>query len=195
VSLRHTIGVVLAGNLGKAFGGRWVFRHLEVAIEQGDTLVVSGGNGAGKSTLLKLIAGLEAPTEGEVCVSGAIGYSSPELRLYPSLSGLEHVQTAARLRGIAVDGELLGRAGLQGAADRLTSTYSTGMRARLKLALAIQAQPDTLILDEPGLGLDEQGRMFVEEIVEEQVARGPLLIATNDPLERRFATLELKLGE
>jgi len=71
---------------------------------------------------------------------------------------------------------------------------STGMKARLKLALAIQANPLLLLLDEPSAGLDEHGRALVESIAREQTQRGCLVLATNDPAERRLATLELELA-
>ncbi len=70
---------------------------------------------------------------------------------------------------------------------------SSGMRARLKLALAIQAEPAILILDEPGASLDEEGRSLVRKIVDEQRQRGAVVVATNDPDERRLGNLELQV--
>jgi ABC-type multidrug transport system ATPase subunit len=88
---------------------------------------------------------------------------------------------------------LMDRVGLGSARERLGHQLSTGMRARLKLALALLAEPSVLILDEPGASLDEDGHRLVESVVEEQRARGVTLIATNDSEERRLATHELVL--
>jgi ABC-type multidrug transport system ATPase subunit len=120
---------------------------------------------------------------------------APELRLYPSLSASETVTLAGRLRGIGrTTNGLLERVGLAGRGDDLVSTYSTGMRARLKLALALQTNPSLLLLDEPGSGLDESGKEILERAIEDQKTRGCVIIATNDAAERRFASLELKLA-
>lgn len=158
----------------------------------GEVLVVTGPNGSGKSTLLKLLAGLEPATVGEVSVP-RFGYMSPELGLYSLLTGREHLVLAAKLRGVDVGD--LSEVGLHDAADVRIGAYSTGMKARLRLALALQHKPDVLLFDEPEAGLDEKGRETIERIVGEHRARGATVIATNDPLPRRFGDYELKLGE
>lgn len=183
-----------AHELGKRFGPRWVFRRLEFCVARGECLLVTGVNGSGKSTLLKVLAGLEAPSEGVVessCVR--LGYTAPDLRLYPSLTGAEHMELAARLRGSDIRNDLLDEVELSGAAGP-TSSYSSGMRVRLKLALALQANPDLLILDEPGAGLDESGRSLLDGVIHGQKNRGAVIVATNDPRERRYGDLELRLG-
>jgi ABC-type multidrug transport system ATPase subunit len=68
------------------------------------------------------------------------------------------------------------------------------MRARLKLALAVQHSPEVLLLDEPSASLDDEGRSLIEGAVAEQLKRGAVVIATNDPGDRRHATHELELG-
>jgi ABC-type multidrug transport system ATPase subunit len=67
------------------------------------------------------------------------------------------------------------------------------MRSRVRLAMAIQANPKVLILDEPGAALDEDGQALVESICRKQLERGVLIVATNDAQERRLTNLELKL--
>ncbi|MGI8923580.1 MAG: ABC transporter ATP-binding protein [Fimbriimonadales bacterium] len=186
--------MVFAHELGKRFGARWVFRRLEFCVAQGECLLVTGVNGSGKSTLLRVLVGLETPSEGQMESSGfRIGYTAPDLRLYPSLNGAEHMELAAKLRGSDTRVDLLEEVGLPGAVGP-TSSYSTGMRARLKLALALQASPDLLILDEPGAGLDESGRSLLDGVIQAQKGRGAVIVATNDPLERRYGDLELRLG-
>jgi ABC-type multidrug transport system ATPase subunit len=68
------------------------------------------------------------------------------------------------------------------------------MRARLKLGMALQPRPKLLLLDEPGASLDADGRELVAGICREQLKSGALLVATNDPQERAFATHELELA-
>jgi ABC-type multidrug transport system ATPase subunit len=68
------------------------------------------------------------------------------------------------------------------------------MRARLRVALAIQSDPDILFLDEPGASLDDSGHELIHEITQAQLQRGAVVLATNDPNERRLATHELVLS-
>ena len=190
-----------ARRLGKRFGSRWIFRNVEIDLARGQCLVVLGPNGAGKSTLVKVLARLIPPSEGQVQgpqgdLRVTLGLSSIELAVYPALSVLEHLQLAARLRSCPDRAEeLIDLVGLKDAHQTHGAKLSTGMKARLKLAMAVQPQPDLLILDEPGASLDEHGKALIEQIAQDQMKRGALVIATNDPAERRFAHLELRLGE
>ncbi|MEP0766099.1 MAG: ABC transporter ATP-binding protein [Fimbriimonadia bacterium] len=189
--------------LGKRFERRWVFRALDLDLEVSDSLVVAGRNGAGKSTLLKILAGVIPATEGEVAVEGCqgeqrnlIGLCSPEQSLYEALTGTENLRFFARLRGLkAFDPhECLRRIGLQGRGDERVSAYSTGMKQRLRLALATMHEPPVLLLDEPGAGLDEEGRSIVDGIFEHARSRGIVIVATNDRSEYRYGERRLELG-
>ncbi|MBI1757061.1 MAG: ABC transporter ATP-binding protein [Fimbriimonas ginsengisoli] len=185
--------------LGVRFGRAWVLRGVSFSLEKGQSLAVTGRNGAGKSTLLKLIAGLLTPSEGRVAMPEGdprrtMALSALDGALYPWLTPREHLRLAADLRGCEHrEAELLDRVNLTVAAHKAASELSTGMRARLKLAMAIQADPWLLLLDEPGAGLDEEGRALLDVIAREQVERGALVVATNDPAERRLGTHELAL--
>ena len=189
-----------AQNLGKRFGGRWIFRGLTFNLTQGDRLAVVGRNGSGKSTLIRSLAGLLTPSEGKVHwdfgdYRTALGYAALEMSLYGHLTAEEHLDLASRLRGCEKrTGELLERVGLASSERVPAGQLSTGQRARLKLALAIQPRPQVLMLDEPGAGLDDQGKSLVDEICTAQIKSGCLIIATNVEEERRLATHELELG-
>lgn len=186
--------------LGKRYGSRWVFRGLAFRLERGDRLVVVGRNGAGKSTLLKVLAGLLPPSEGSVILPEGdarqtIALSALDQALYPQLTFAEHLQLAADLRGCeARTDELIDMVDLRAARNLPASQLSTGMRARVRMALAIQARPAVLLLDEPGASLDEAGRALVDLIAQAQAEHGCLIVATNEPQERRLATLELELA-
>jgi ABC-type multidrug transport system ATPase subunit len=192
--------VLTVEGLGKRFGPRWLFRNVGFKLDVGDRLVILGRNGSGKSTLLRTISGLSAPTEGKVHIPGdprrTLSLASVEMSLYPSLTVAEHLEFAADLRGCParVD-ELLETVGLADSRNLYSQRLSTGMKARLKLALAIQPEPSVLLLDEPGVSLDEAGRRLVEHVLEEQSSRGCAVIATNESSERRFATHELRLAD
>ena len=185
--------------LGKRFGLTWVFRGLTFELGQGDALIVLGRNGVGKSTLLKAVAGLVTPTEGTVKLPDGefrrvLGLSGLEQSLYPFLTVREHLALGGDLRCCEPrTDELMETIDLAYAADVFAAKLSTGMKARLKLGLAIQARPKLLLLDEPAAGMDDAGRELVSKICREQRERGALVLATNDAEERRLGNLELEL--
>jgi ABC-type multidrug transport system ATPase subunit len=192
--------VLQVESLGKRFGIRWIFRGITFELKQGQSLIVSGRNGAGKSTLLKCIAGLAGQTEGTIDLPKedarrSIGFAALDMQLYSHLTVAEHFEFAANMRGCDPRAEELAQqVGLADRTNQMVAELSTGMRARVKIALAVQARPMILLLDEPGAGLDEHGRALLDELCDEQKQRGCVLIATNDPLERRLGNLELELA-
>lgn len=186
-----------AENLGRRFGSRWLFRGLDIDLEAGQCLCILGHNGSGKSTLLKTLAGLVEPSEGKVHRPGrnGIGYAALDLALYPQLTALEHLSLFSRFRAVGDPKEsALEKVGLLEVAGKPVGVYSTGMRVRLKLALATLHRPQVLFLDEPTAALDEAGQEVVGRLVAEQTVHGAVLIATNDLADRRWASHELQLG-
>jgi heme exporter protein A len=189
--------VIASYSLGIKFESKWVFRGVTFSLCKADCLLVLGPNGAGKSTLLKLLAGFLQPSEGKIQRPslGALGYAALDMNLYPTLTALEHLHFAAKLRKITAHNErLLTQVGLSSQANLPVSGYSTGMRMRLKLALAIQIEPSVLLLDEPSAALDKQGYQILEEIIKQQTQRGVVILATNNSQDRGYATHELVLS-
>lgn len=197
-------------NVTKRFGPRPVFSNVCAEVRTGETLVVTGYNGSGKSTLLSVIAGLVPPDKGAVRFLQAgkelesdarrrsIGLVAPDLTFYPELTALENMEFFARVRGLAWDAgharKLLGQVGLKGREADLVGTFSSGMRVRVKYAVALHTEPGLLLLDEPTAMLDESGVQVVDDIIREQKGRGILVLATNDPRETRYGDLFLHLG-
>ena len=186
-------------NLGKKYGSRWIFRKLDFNLDQGDCLIVTGRNGAGKSTLLKVLSGLERPTMGEFDLSVTdhrteLSYCALDQATFANLTVTEHLKLAADVRGIdSDDAALIASTGLLEHKDVQAQFLSSGLRSRLKIALAIQSSPKVLLWDEPGVALDGAGKVLIQRVIEEQKQRGILVIATNDPDERRFGTHALEL--
>jgi ABC-type multidrug transport system ATPase subunit len=192
--------VVEVKGLGKKYGDRWILRDLSFTLETGDCLIVTGKNGAGKSTLLKVLSGLERPSSGSVETNTTdyrkeLSYCALEQAMFATLTVAEHLDLAAKVRGIVSDDTaLIVKCGLEDHKDVQSQFLSSGLRSRLKIALAIQTNPKVLLWDEPGVALDGAGKALIERVVREQKQRGLLVIATNDPDERRFGTHELDLA-
>ncbi|MFN3925608.1 MAG: ATP-binding cassette domain-containing protein, partial [Pseudarthrobacter sp.] len=171
-------------NVTKRFGPRPVFSNVCAEVRTGETLVVTGYNGSGKSTLLSVIAGLLPPDKGSVrylrdgkeldadARRRAVGLVAPDLTYYPELTALENLEFFARVRGLAwnagLAAELLKRVGLEGREKDLVGTFSSGMRVRVKYAIALYTEPGLLLLDEPTAMLDESGVQIVDSIIQEQ---------------------------
>ncbi|CQR71782.1 ABC transporter, ATP-binding protein [Sporomusa ovata] len=172
--------------------------------------MVMGPNGSGKSTLLKIIAGLIRPSSGivkvhnhghEVAVDkrrGCFGLISPELILYNAMTGYENLQFLVRARGVELPAErlqsCLENVGLGRRQQELLSTYSTGMRQRLKFAILEALRPPIWLLDEPSSNLDEEGRKLVKQLIKDALAQQvAVIIATNEREEASYAGQKIAL--
>ncbi len=192
--------------LRRSFGRLRVLRGVEARIESGQLLLVSGPNGCGKSTLLKCLAGLMAPSAGEIeCrIDGrslavedrrrAIGFVSPDLAFYPELTTRENLDFFSRLRGIGPrrGADLLDRVGLPH--DRLAGALSSGMNQRLRWIWALLHKPRILLLDEPLQNLDEPGRADVLSLLREHLETGLAVVANPDRLDLPHVASHLDLG-
>jgi heme exporter protein A len=180
--------VIRATRLGKRFGDRRVIEGLDLAVERGAFLLVTGPNGSGKSTLLRLLAGLAAPTSGELAVDvprGRIGFIAHEPLVYRELTAIENLELYGRLYRVPERreraGMLLERFGLWGVRAERADSFSRGILQRLALCRALLHEPDLLLLDEPFNALDEQGAELLDRELAELRPRGTFVVATHDP--------------
>lgn len=190
--MASNMSLLSARNLGHRFDKGWLFRHQELDLLAGQRILVSGPNGSGKSTLVKTLAGLILPREGDIWHHQPFGYASLDLALYPELTCREHLRFSAQARGCDPQAEkLLDLVGLSESGDKPAAALSTGMRTRLKMAIALQSSPQVLLLDEVTAPLDEQGKEWVHQMVTEFA--GGVIFASNDPHDRSIATHEIIL--
>ncbi|HVD66607.1 MAG TPA: ATP-binding cassette domain-containing protein [Gaiellaceae bacterium] len=194
--------VIRARSLGRRFGAKRVLRDLDLEVPIGGFLLVTGPNGSGKSTLLSLMAGLLAPTEGELDVDlprGRIGYLAHEPLVYKELSALENLDLYGRLYHVRerreTIGALLERFGLWEPRHQRVGSFSRGMQQRLALCRVLLHEPELLLLDEPYTGLDADATGLVDNVLSEFAGRATFAVATHDPDRiRSFATQSLALA-
>src|SRR4051812_38580106 len=171
----HRRGIEVEG-LVREFKEVHAVAGIDLEVAAGEIYGFLGPNGAGKSTTVLMLTTLLPATSGRATVGGfdiahegakvrgVIGAALQEAALDPLLTGREHVQLQATLRGLPRaarkprSADLLDRVGLTEAADRRVGGYSGGMKRRLDLALALVHGPRILFLDEPTTGLDPQSR-------------------------------------
>ncbi len=157
-----------------------------------------GPNGAGKSTLLHLIAGFLAPSRGEVTIGGRPSWRNPDIyrrvglvperdSVYAFLTGKEFVLATARLHQLADPAGAARRAiaiaDMADAQDRRISTYSKGMRQRIKVAAALVHDPDVLLLDEPFNGMDPRQRLHMMDLLTKLGVEGRTVLLSSHILE------------
>lgn len=198
-------------NLRKNFGERKVISSLNLELRQGESVAITGPNGSGKTTLLKLLLALLRPSSGKVTyydddrvlsreeLRHRISFVSPYLSLYDQLSAEENLQFFTAVRGGNITGKdidsLLLRVGLDGRGMDLVSEYSTGMKQRLKYAVALSSKPDFLLIDEPSSGLDDSGKAMMTALIEEQRSGSIIIIATNEKEEYSLASQQCRLDQ
>ena len=158
---RHTGRLLLRSHLKSVFATRhqterfYALKGVTFQMASGECLAVIGANGAGKSTLLNLVAGLVPPERGTVSVNGRVA-ALLELGsgFHPDLTGAENVRLNAALLGVhrkqmeSIYAEIVDFAELADFMDEPLRTYSTGMVLRLAFAVAVNVDPDILLIDE-----------------------------------------------
>jgi ABC-2 type transport system ATP-binding protein len=195
---------VEAQQLKKTFPGKTpveAVRGVDLEVKQGEIFGFLGPNGAGKSTTVRMLTTLTSITSGTARVAGVdvaadpngarhkMGVALQEAGLDPRQTGREILVLQARLFGDsrkrAADRavQLLELVELTDAADRMTKTYSGGMKRRLDLASALVHEPDVLFLDEPTTGLDPASRLVVWDEVKRINALGTTVFLTTQYLE------------
>nr|WP_120491243.1 ABC transporter ATP-binding protein [Corynebacterium lactis] len=179
--------------------GELILRHLSFHAAAGEMWCLLGPSGSGKSTMIRLLMGLDIPTEGTVEVLGErapyrtvrprIGYMPQDSALYNDLTGAENLRFFGGLAGVrrkdlgARARDLLEFFDLADAANRLVGEYSGGMQRRLSLAVALMADPDLLILDEPTVGLDPRQRIRIWEQLSKLSADGTTVLITTHVMD------------
>ncbi|MEU4048473.1 ATP-binding cassette domain-containing protein [Streptomyces olivaceus] len=180
--------------LGRRYGvrGLWVLRGVELDVAPGTLVRVEGTNGTGKSTLLRLLAGIDAPTEGRVTGRPRTAYVPerfPPALPFTALQYLTHlgsVHGLPRRSAARAAGEWLERLGAGEYAGTPLARLSKGSSQKVAVAQALLAEPELLVLDEAWAGLDAEARGELERAVAERTAAGGAVVfVDHDP--RRLA--------
>lgn len=180
--------------VGRRYGvrGPWVLRGVELDVAPGTLVRVEGTNGTGKSTLLRLLAGIDAPTEGRVTGRPRTAYVPerfPPALPFTALQYLTHlgsVHGLPRRSAARAAGEWLERLGAGEYAGTPLARLSKGSSQKVAVAQALLAEPELLVLDEAWAGLDAEARGELERAVAERTAAGGAVVfVDHDP--RRLA--------
>jgi ABC-type multidrug transport system ATPase subunit len=196
--------------IGKRYQRYWVFRGIDYEFAEGSFTAILGQNGSGKSTLLRIIAGMQPPSTGkmiwnnggnvieQLALFRSVSFCAPGMELPEELTLEEvlefHFSFKQPQQGFSISA-IIKKIGLEGAAKKPISDYSSGMKQRVKLAQAIFSDTPLLLLDEPCTNLDEAGVVqYVEWIAQCSTGR-TVIVASNDAREYSFCDKELLMRD
>lgn len=189
---------------GKRFNKDWIFSNLDFNFDQGHHYAVIGNNGSGKSTLLQIIAGYGTLTKGKVAWEGHddttifqdISFAAPYLELVEEFTTLEqfhfHTQFKPLQKQLNVE-SIIELIGLKKAADKQIRYFSSGMKQRLKLALAIFSDSPILLLDEPCSNLDQEGYELYNHLIQAYALHKLIIVGSNDLEEYKYCSQHLNI--
>lgn len=166
-------------NISKKFAAEWIFKKVNLQINPGDKLVILGGNGSGKSTLLQIISGYVLPNSGTITYTNNnnkvdteelnyyLSIATPYLELIEDYTLSEIIEHCAAykpfMNGLSTP-EIIEISGLSQAKNKYIKNYSSGMKQRVRLTLAILADCPLLLLDEPVSNLDKAAIEWFKKI-------------------------------
>ena len=188
----------------KRFNKEWIFKNLNFQFEAGKHYALVGNNGSGKSTLLQIIAGYSGLTKGSIewtpfdanTIYEQISFAAPYLELVEEFTATEQFEFQAQFKPIQKDlstQKILELIGLKNAAHKQIRYYSSGMKQRLKLALAIFSDCPILLLDEPCSNLDKEGYALYDTLIKEYAMHKLIIVGSNDPAEYHFCKAQVNL--
>lgn len=185
---------IILRDIAKRFGREVVVQGVSLKLASGSRTAILGPNGSGKSTLLQLVGGALAPTSGSIehrAVQGVLpqeevyrhmSIAAPYLGLYEELSLRQTIAFHARfkpLRNGLRPEEVAGIARLEHALEKPVRHFSSGMKQRVKLALAILSDTPLLLLDEPASNLDATAIAWYGDLLGRHLDGRTLLVASN----------------
>ncbi|RYE16455.1 MAG: ABC transporter ATP-binding protein [Sphingobacteriales bacterium] len=195
-------------NVGRRFNRDWIFRGIDYAFISGESYAILGPNGSGKSTLLQVLNGSLAPSAGKLGyfngdkeieaekVFNYLSLAAPYLELIEEFTLAEvidfHFKFKAYKNGIDKQA-VITLLGMDASKNKLVKYFSSGMKQRLKLALAFCSDTAMLMLDEPTSNLDTQGVDWYLNLVEQYAAGRLTIICSNQEHEYAFCRNRLNI--
>lgn len=187
--------------VSKRYRYDWIFKGIDKQFEQGGRYAVTGPNGSGKSTLMKVLSGHLSPSKGKVDFSlgskkiGAdevyrhISYAAPYIDLIEEFSLVEAInfhQEFKPFRTGITTSDIIDLLAFPKAKNKEVRHFSSGMKQRLKLALALCSESSLLLLDEPTTNLDKQGVDWYLDLVKNNLGDRTVVVASNVEVDYEF---------
>jgi ABC-type multidrug transport system ATPase subunit len=188
-------------NIGRRFNREWIFRGVDYSFTMGESYAILGPNGSGKSTLLQVLNGSLTPSAGSIKyfsggaeieaeqIFSQLSFAAPYLDLIEEFTLSEVIDFHFKFKPCktALDkNSVIGLLGMETSRNKQIRNFSSGMKQRLKLALAFCADTPLLMLDEPTSNLDSQGVDWYLALIEQYAAGRLTIICSNQEHEYSF---------
>lgn len=187
--------------IGKRYRNEWILKNVSIQLNPGERYAISGPNGSGKSTLLKIISGHLSPSKGKIqffqedqrldinSVYLQLSFAAPYIELIEDMTLREAVNFHRKFKPFIDDlstKEILNLLALKKAASKPIKFFSSGMKQRLKLILAICSKSSFLLLDEPSTNLDKQGIDWYLGLIDRFARNRLVIVASNVEVDYQF---------
>ena len=202
---------IILEKISKKFNYEWIFRNLDYTFQSGQAYAILGSNGSGKSTLMQIVGGNLLATSGSIKhINGANEISSELLYRHVSISApylevieeftlpeiLEFHRKFKPFRNNLTDSQIIEITELTKVRNKPIRYFSSGMKQRVKLTLAIMSDTSVVLLDEPSSNLDRQGVEWYQQLVGNNLADRIFIVCSNSQgHEYSFCTQQLQIGE
>jgi len=202
---------VILRNISRKFGTQAIFQNINYTFEEGETYALLGGNGSGKSTLLKIIYSALSSSSGELehysnkeklkteAVPFKISIAAPYLELIEELTALEFLTFYQKFKEFPQEHSplsILTIAQLEKAANKKIENFSSGMKQRLRLAIALLSSSELVLLDEPVSNLDPEGVEWYQKLIKNYLEKRTLIIGSNfNEQEIGFCQQQFRLAD
>jgi len=200
---------IILNQIGRRYNFNWIFRNINQEILSSDKLVILGANGSGKSTLMQILSGAISASEGSIKwsinkqelvpekVYQYLSFASPYLELIEDFTLREHLNFHFSLKNsihqLTIN-EMITLSGLQHAADKRIGYFSSGMKQRVKLLLAILSDTSFLLLDEPLSNLDKQASQWYKDLILRFSENRTIIVSSNNiEQEYQFCNKSIQL--
>ena len=198
--------------VSKRYKKHWIFRNLSLKLQLGESLYVSGPNGSGKSTLLKLMSGWISPNEGKIeyidqnqrivdvqQVFNHIAICTPYFELIEEFNLDEFLsfhRNFKTLNGVETTSDFANKIEIEYNPNKPIKSYSSGMKQRIKLGLALYSNAKLVLLDEPTSNLDKNGiEWYKNSVLNQQEERMIVVCSNNIEAEHFFCTKKIDITD
>lgn len=200
--------IITLQNIGRRFNRDWIFKGVDYTFTSGESYAILGPNGSGKSTLLQVLNGSLSPSTGKIdftndgkpveieTVFTHLSLAAPYLELIEEFTMSEMIDFHFKFKSFkpGIDKEqVIALLNLPKSANKLIKYFSSGMKQRLKLALAFCADTPMLMLDEPTSNLDTQGVDWYLSLVQQFAAGRLTIVCSNQEHEYGFCNHKLSI--
>ncbi len=193
-------------NAGKRYNRDWIFRNLTFEFSAPGAYAITGLNGSGKSTLLQCIAGSVLHSEGKFLYTVAdkiterpheyLSIATPYMELVEEMTAIEMLQFHRKFKTLIASNEhILSEVALHNAAQKQIRYFSSGMKQRLKLAMAFFSDTPVLLLDEPVTNLDKEGIKLYHSLIATHTAQKLVIVSSNDEQEYHFCKEIIQIAD